>query len=44
VEDIDFLMDFVVGNSNNLQNLVWKEKLLEPFKCLHIAESINFLL
>jgi hypothetical protein len=38
VEDIDILVDFVAGNSNNCKNWVWKEKSVEPSQCVHIAE------
>jgi hypothetical protein len=36
-----FWVDFVVGNSNKLQNWVWKEKSVEPSMCSH-AKSRNF--
>jgi hypothetical protein len=38
VEDIDFGEDFVAGNSNKLQNWVWKEKSVEPSMRSHSGE------
>jgi hypothetical protein len=38
MEDIEFLVDFVVGNSNKILNRVWKEKSVEPLVCSHLDQ------
>ncbi len=38
MKDVDFLVDFVAGNSNKLQKL---ENQLSP-ECVHIAEFRKF--
>jgi hypothetical protein len=38
VEDIDFGVDFVVGNSNKLQKLgLDRKKSVEPLMCSHFG-------
>ncbi len=38
-KDIYFSVDFVVGNSNKLQNWVWKEKSVEPSMYSHLGQQ-----
>jgi len=33
MEDSGFWVNFVVGNSKNCKNWVWKEKIVEPSMC-----------
>ncbi len=42
MKDIYFAVDFVVGNSNKLQNWVWKEKSVEPSMYSHLGNNVGY--
>jgi len=44
VEDSNFWVEFLIGNSNKLQKLVLEGKIIEPSMCSHCQTFKNSIL